>query len=139
MRPGLIERSKLLSPDISPLYPYLNILTFIPSFLNYCIIYLLVVHSATQYMSLSVCLSVTPFQINSSVLPNSFIEFPMASQGFQMVLEESIQKILQVSRTFHVLQLASTGIQSVKWILSMTLKTKLTSYYAQRSANNWSC
>ena len=55
-------------------------------------------------MSVCVCVCVPPFQINSSVLPNAFIEFPMASIGFQM-----------------------------------TLKTKLTLYYAQRSANNWSC
>ena len=40
---------------------------------------------------------------------------------------------------FHVLQQASTGFQSVELTLSITLKTKLTSYYAQRFANNWSC
>ena len=38
-------------------------------------------------------------------------------------------------------QRASDGsrLKSVEWILSSTIKIKLTSYYAQRSANNWSC
>ena len=45
----------------------------------------------------------------------------------------------KVSRTFCFLQQASTSFKSVEWILLITLKTKLTSYYAQWSANNWSC
>ena len=63
----------------------------------------------------------------------------MAFKGFQMVPEVSMHKILYVSKTLYMLQKASSGFQSVEWTLSMTLQTKLTSYYAQQSANNWSC
>ena len=65
---------------------------------NETLFQLLVAHSATQYMSLSVlslCLSVATFQINSPVLPNAFIKFTMASKWFQMVPEESMHKILK--------------------------------------------
>ena len=60
----------------------------------------------------------------------------MAFKGFQMVPEVSMHKILYVSKTLYMLQKAFLGFQSVEWTLSMTIKTKLTSYYAQRSANN---
>ena len=54
------------------------------------LILLLVAHSATQYSGLCVC--VTTFQINSSVLPNAFFELIMACKGFQMVPEGSMSK-----------------------------------------------
>ena len=81
-------------------------------------------------MCVCVSVSVTPFQINSCVFPNAFIDFPMASKGFQAVPEEFMRKILKVSRTFLELRYASTGFHSVEWTLTMTLKTNLTSYYA---------
>merc|ERR1712025_326358 len=63
--------------------------------------------------------------------------FLMTSKGFLMVLEatEAFMSFHDLPETF----MSFCKLPWVKWIINRTQNTKLTTNYAQRSANNWSC
>ena len=88
---------------------------------------------------MSVCVCVTPFQF---CVNNGFEGFPMVLLAIKVEVSRTVWKLPEPSMSFYNLPETSRSfckLPWVQWIITRSLNTKVTTNYAQRFANNWSC